>query len=469
MQNLNWNEYEVVVVDDEPDNLDAFRFAFRKSFRIHYAQSGAEALALLQQLEAAVVVADQRMPGMSGIELLAAIKERAPDTHGILLTAYAEMQVLIDAVNGGAVDRYIQKPWDRQEIAMLIKQGIAHFATRRENRRLRRQLAEYVGHLEARQHDPLDFGQFQGGHPATDEILARVAEVAPTLTPVLLQGEGGLEKDLVARAVHIASPREAKPLIHVTCAAFQDEGLERELFGYEQGAFSGALSERVGRVELADGGSLFLEEAQQLSPSLQARLLRLLRSGEVERMGATKSRSVDLRLIVSVTPDVDALGKLLPDLQAQLAVFPIQLKPLRERPADIASLARHFLRQYGMRNGKASAELSVAGERHLEAYAWPDNVRELRAVVERGAIACGGGRVEPRHLTWPRSAASELDSKSGVASGRTNLNRRLEAMERSELLAALAEHNGNKAEVARALGIHRTTLYYRLKKHAIEL
>ena len=478
MRDLDFQAFDVLVVDDESDNLDAFRFAFRKSFKLHYAESGAEALAMLPALEAAVIVADQRMPGMSGIELLREAKSRDADTYGILLTAYADLDVLIDALNSGVVDRYVQKPWDSKEFAVILRQGIRSFATLRDNRRLREQLAQYAGYLERQQRDPMDFGQIVGGGAMAQALLGRVAEVAPTQTPVLLEGEVGTDKDVVARAIHVGSPREDRPFVNVTCAAYRGDGLERELFGWRRSAFEGAFQDRAGRCELADGGTLALHEPSELSPSLQARLLRLLTEGQVERVGDTSSRPVDVRLIVAVAPNLAeafAAAPLLPELASRLAVFPIEVPPLRARREDIRPLAEHFLRKYAQRNARAATAISADAMRTLEGYDWPGNVRELENVVERSAILARGGEIQTEHLLFherePRRALEVPPVAQGVTpadEGALTLTSRLDAIERRELLAALKQCGGNKAEVARALGIHRTTLYYRLKKLGIE-
>jgi two-component system response regulator AtoC/two-component system response regulator HupR/HoxA len=486
MRDLQWADYEVLVVDDEPDNLDAFRFAFRKSFRLHYARSGAEALTELGSFDAAVVVADQRMPNMSGIELLGKVKSLYPECYAILLTAYADLDVLIEAVNSGAVDRYVQKPWDSKEFAVVLRQGIESFVTRRENRRMREQLAQYAGYLEREQRDPIDFGALAlGGSEASGSgvfasqaLLDAIAEVAPTRTPVLIEGEEGLEKEVIARAIHVGSPREERPFVSVMCAGFPGAALEHELFGWRRGAFEGALQDRAGRVELADGGTLWLHEPSELTPSLQARLLRLLGDGEVERVGDTQPRRVDVRLIVSASPSLGAAyadAPLLPDLAARLAVFPIRLEPLRERKAQVRHLAEHFLRRYALKNARGATAISGEAIDRLQAYDWPGNVRELEHVIERAAILARSDPIGPQHLSfesvvasWSRGGSGARKADVAGGDGDVALDERLDQIERRELIKALEKHSGNKAEVARALGIHRTTLYYRLKKHGLD-
>ncbi len=350
-----------------------------------------------------MIVSDQRMPGMNGIEFLKKAKERRPDTVGILLTAYADLAVLIEAVNSGSVERYIQKPWDSKELTVILRQAIGNFATVRENRRLRDQLAHYAGYLEREQRDPIDFGEITGDSPALKELSERIAIGAPTSSPVLIEGEPGSEKEVVARAIHVGSPREEKPFVKVTCAAFRGDALERELFGWQRGAFDGAFTDRAGRFELAHKGTIYLDDLAQPSPSLQGRLLRVLESGEVERVGATEPTRVDVRVVVSLTPSLEAAwgaSEVLADLVSRLAVFPVRLPRLRERSGDIRALAEHFLRKYARRNPRAATSLSAEALTKLEAYAWPGNVRELENVIERAAILSRSDVIQPEHLAF---------------------------------------------------------------------
>lgn len=483
MDEPDYKTFSVVVVDDEEDNLDAFRFAFRKSFQLHYALGGPAALDLLDRIDAAVIVSDQRMPKMSGIEFLRRAKERRPDAFGILLTAYADMPVLIDAINSGAVDRYVQKPWDSKELTAILRQGIKSFATVRENRRLREQLAQYAGYLEREQRDPLDYGEIGGESAAMREVQRRIHEVAETSSPVLIEAEPGCEQEVVARAIHVGSSREERPFVRVTCAAFRGDALERELFGWRKGAFPTAFDDRAGRFELADSGTIYLDTPEPPSRALQARLLRLLDDGEIERVGTTDAQSIDVRLIVSVPNSLERSwgeGEILPELLARLDVFRIRLPPLRDRKEDVPILAEHFLRKYGRRNARAATTLSAPARAMLSSYDFPGNTRELENVIERAAILARGDEIQPEHLAFqsrshvvaqpaqPAQPAQAAETAAPEGGAGQALSTKLEEMERRELLSALERCNGNKAEVARTLGIQRTTLYYRLKRLGID-
>lgn len=480
MEELDFNSFPVLVVDDEEDNLDAFRFAFRKSFKLEYALGGSAALDILDRVDAAVIVSDQRMPKMSGIEFLKRAKERRPDALGILLTAYADLPVLIEAVNSGAVERYVQKPWDSKELTVILRQAIRTFATVRENRRLREQLAHYAGYLEKEQRDPFDYGELATESAAMRELARRVGEVAMSSSPVLVEAEPGSEQEVVARAIHVGSAREDRPFVRVTCAAFRGDALERELFGWRRGSFSGAFDDRAGRVELADGGTLFLDNPETPSRSLQARLLRLLDEGVIERVGSTDPHRVDVRLVVALAPSLERAWRaedILPELASKLEVFPLRVPPLRDRKEDVVPLAEHFLRKYGRRNARAATAFSEPAKTLLGTYDFPGNARELENVVERAAILARGDVIQPEHLAFGtrRPRAEDIVAppapavvSAAVAEPTGNLGSRLEDMERRELVLALERCNGNKAEVARSLGIQRTTLYYRLKRLGID-
>ena len=292
----------VLVVDDEPDNLDAIRFNFGKSFSLLPAGSGEEALALVKQHDIAVIVTDQRMPRMTGLELLKAAREIRPDAVGIIVTAFTDVDVLIEAINLGRIYRYVTKPWDAKELRGILTHAIERYQLVRENRRLNEQLQQYAGVLASDAHSAFNFGAIVGDSPPLREVLVRVEQVAQTSSTVLLRGETGTGKEMVARAIHINSARESRPFVRVNCAALAPGVLESELFGHEKGAFTGAVARRLGRFELADGGTLFLDEVGDLPADVQVKLLRVLQEREFERVGGAETVKVDVRVVVGDPP-----------------------------------------------------------------------------------------------------------------------------------------------------------------------
>jgi two-component system, NtrC family, response regulator AtoC len=470
----------VLVVDDEQDNLDAIRFNFGKSFHLLLAGSGEEALALARAHDIAVIVTDQRMPRMSGLELLKAAREVRPDAVGIIVTAFTDVDVLIESINLGRIYRYVTKPWDSKELRGILTHALERFTLVRDNRRLQEQLAQYVGMLSSEAHGQFNFGAIVGESPALREVLARVEQVAQTASTVLLRGETGTGKEMVARAIHINSPREARPFVRVNCAALAPGVLESELFGHEKGAFTGAVARRLGRFELADGGTLFLDEVGDLPLDVQVKLLRVLQEREFERVGGTDTIKVDVRVISATHRDLErqiAEGAFREDLYYRLNVFPIVLPPLRERTSDISPLAEHFIQKYARSAGKSVQGLDASAAAALGAYPWPGNVRELENVIERALILARGTVVSAADLEFTRRptvpAAPGAPATPAGGTGRSGdgarpLQERLQEQERGAIVAAIDKAQGNIAHAARELGINRSTLYYRLRKHGLE-
>ncbi|HKA90195.1 MAG TPA: sigma-54 dependent transcriptional regulator [Haliangiales bacterium] len=471
------SKFPVLVVDDEADNLDAFRFNFKRIFQIHTAGGGEEALAILAATDVAVIITDQRMPKMSGLELLRAARPVRPDAVGIILTAYTDVDVLIEAINLGHIYRYITKPWDSKEVRGILQQAIERHHLVRENQRMEEQLRQYTGYLNREIHGAFEFGAIIGESGSLREVLAKVEQVAPTASTVLLRGETGTGKELVAHAIHINSPRESGPFVKVNCAALAPGVLESELFGHEKGAFTGAVSRRAGRFELADKGTLFLDEVGDLPMEVQIKLLRALQEREFERVGGTETLEVDVRVVSATNRDLEGLigeGKFREDLYYRLNVFPIHLPPLRERPEDIPRLVEHFVAKFARTTGKNVRGFSPEAVATLGNYHWPGNVRELENAVERAMIICRGPEVTPQDLDFGRRAAT-APGIGGPAPAATlqqasarPLSARLLEEEKREIMAAIDKNGGNIAGAARALGINRSTLYYRLRKHGLE-
>jgi len=474
---LELNKYPVLVVDDERDNLDAFRFNFGRAFSLHLAESGEDALALAREHDVAVVVTDQRMPRMTGLEMLKAMRELRPDAVGIILTAFTDVEVLIEAISLGRIYRYVTKPWDSKEMRGILLQAIERFALVRENRRLTERLEEYAGVLSQEANSRFSFGAIVGQSPALQDVLVRVEQVAQTSATVLLRGETGTGKEMVARAIHINSPREKKPFVRVNCAALASGVLESELFVHEKGSFTGAIARRPGRFELADGGTLFLDELGDLSPDVQVKLLRVLQEREFERVGGTETLHVDVRVISATHRDLEKQigdGTFREDLYYRLNVFPIPLPPLRDRAVDIPLLCDHFVQKYAQNLGKPVRGMDPGARAALGGYYWPGNVRELENVIERAIILCRGGEITAQDLEFSRRGPPPTHSQSGshpivtTTPGGRPLAERLGEQERNEIIAAITDTQGNIAHAARRLGINRSTLYYRLRKHDLE-
>jgi two-component system, NtrC family, response regulator AtoC len=470
---LDLASYPVLVVDDETDNLDAFRFNFRKQFALHTAGDGEEALRILREHDVAVIVTDQRMPRVTGLDLLRAAREVRPDAVGIIVTAFTDVDVLLSAINLGQVYRYITKPWDSREVRGVLAQAIERFHLVRENRRLLDQLRGYAGYLEREANSAFDFGALVGRSGALRAVLSRVEQVAATESTVLLRGETGTGKELVARAIHINSPRESKPFVRVNCAALAAGVLESELFGHEKGAFTGAVARRAGRFEVADGGTLFLDEVGDLPPEVQVKLLRVLQEREIERVGSSDTLRVDVRVVSATHRDLETLvaeGRFREDLYYRLNVFPVVIPPLRERTEDIPVLVEHFVEKYAKTTRSRARCFSDEALEKLCAYAWPGNVRELENVVERALIVAGAEEVLARDLEFGARAGAAIATTAARAPaaegpGGLPMAHRFRDAERREIVAAIEAARGNIAAAARTLGLNRSTLYYRLRKH----
>ncbi|MEO0108446.1 MAG: sigma-54 dependent transcriptional regulator [candidate division WOR-3 bacterium] len=437
----------ILVVDDEE------KFARLVSAHLNEAghetvavSNGTAALQAIRDSEFDVVVTDLKMTPVDGLEVLKAVKAQAPETEVILMTAYGTVDTAVAAIRQGAYD-FITKPFRLDELVLTVERIAEKHALRRENRALRQELA-------------LDrFRDMIGNSPALVRVRELVAKVAPSDASVLISGESGVGKELVARMIHRTSPRQTQPFVLVHAAALPETLLESELFGYERGAFTGATSRKPGRLELAHRGTLFLDEIGEFTPGLQVKLLRFLQEKTFVRLGGRATITVDARIIAATNRNLKEeirAGRFREDLYYRLAVFPIEVPPLRERRSDIAPLARYILTRLGYSREPDPAVLRVLGD-----YDWPGNVRELENVLERAMILAGPEPIGLQHIQLPEVVLVQPDPASRVRAS-------LPEMEKQMIEDALNRAAGNKTKAAKMLGITRRMLYTKLAKFGIE-
>ena len=444
----------VLIVDDDRRTRRVLQILVQRLGLDSSAFESADAaLASLGEESAALILTDLKMPGIDGIEFMRRLRELDERVPVIVLTAYGSVEAAVEAMKLGAVD-FVSKPFDVDALELLIRRSLEASRHRAENRYLR----------EALDHAPA-FEDIVGDSPPMREIFDLIQKVAPTRSAVLITGETGTGKELVARAIHRLSPRGGQLFVPLNCAAIPSELLESELFGHVRGAFSGANTEREGRIGAADGGTLFLDEIGDMDPRLQAKLLRALQEGVIEPVGSNRRIAVDVRIVSSTNRDLEAAireASFREDLFYRLNVFRIELPPLRERREDVPFLAASFLADFGRELGKGALGLSPAAAEALSAYAWPGNVRELRNLMERAAVLASGDQVDAALVgtLLPASADARVFESHDLAAA-------VAETERRAILRALAASGDNKAEAASWLGIGERTLWTKLKKHGL--
>ncbi len=454
----------VLLVDDEAHMRRILSVILREDGHAATEAAGVEeARKALASRQFDLVLTDQKMPDGDGLVLLRAARAIDPSLPVVLITAHATVDLAVAALRQGAFD-FITKPFVKETVRAVVARACERTELVRENERLRGAVAR----LGAR-------GRLVGRSPATERVRALISRVGPTNATVLITGETGCGKELVARALHEASPRARHPFVAVNCAAFPETLLESELFGHEKGAFTGADRPRQGLFEAAHRGTLFLDEAAEMSLPLQARLLRVLVDGEVVRVGATLPRLVDVRILAATHRDLLARvgeGLFREDLYYRLAVIPLEVPPLRDRLEDLPELVEHFLSLVSGELKIARRSASPATLEKLRRYRFPGNVRELRNLIERASILAPGPDLRPEDFpisVGEEPAPARLPSGGpGSPAGPHGLRRVLEETERDLLQRALAASNGVRAEAARRLGISRSDMAYKLRKYALE-
>jgi two-component system response regulator AtoC len=451
----------VLVIDDERPMRRALEILLAKlSLDAVSAESAEAGLELMAREHVDLVMTDVRLPGMNGVEALRRIREIDSAIPVIVLTAYGTIQQAVEAMRLGAYD-YIVKPFELDAVAAAVQKALELRHYRAENRYLRERLDRLGG-----------TGDVVVASPAMRRVFEQVRQVAETPTTVLILGETGVGKEIVARAVHEMSPRREKLLVAINCAAIPAELLESELFGHVRGAFTGAQTSREGKFELADGGTLFLDEIGDMPAPLQAKLLRVLQDGIFERVGSNRQVRVDVRVVSSTNrplAEAVARGAFREDLYYRLNVFRLDVPPLRERHEDIGPLAERFVARYGRDFGKAALRLTARATARLARYDWPGNVRELQNVMERAAVLALPDQLEidegivdellPATRPFPTDAAP--------ADGGVRLAPAIDVLERTLIERALQQAGDSKPEAAKLLGVSERTLWYKLKKHGL--
>ncbi|POA72737.1 sigma-54 dependent transcriptional regulator [Pseudomonas sp. DP16D-R1] len=456
--------HNVLVVDDEPKLCDLLTSALSQNgISVFTAGNGLHALKVLEVEDIDLVISDWRMPGMDGPQLLAEIKSRFPQLPVIVMTAYSTVKNAVQSMRNGAFD-YIAKPFDIDELDITVSKALQFRDILKDNQRLRAELDE---------HQQID--SLIGDSPSFRRVLQAIDSVRESNATILLTGESGTGKEMVARAIHKHGNRADKPFVAVNCAAIPEGLLESEMFGHRKGAFTGAVTDRIGRFQQADKGTLFLDEIGEMPLALQAKILRALQERVIEPVGDPRERKVDVRVIAATNKNLlEAVAnkEFREDLYYRLNVFPIPLPALRERVEDIAPLARHFAHSLGAAAGKRITGFSPQALQAMAHYSWPGNIRELQNCVERATIVASGTVIEDDDLPAYLFASSPAGSGAILNEGTSvppDLDAALAEVEKAYILAALAQSNGVQAAAAQLIGISERSFWYRLKKLGIHV
>ena len=452
----------ILIVDDE----EAARLGMRRALKNYDAtEAGSveEARFLIAQYKPALILLDNHLPGLSGMEFLYELASQDHAPQVVMITAHGTERTAVEAIKAGAYD-YLAKPFELDELRLVVKNALEARGLRAENARLKEELAAIKGS-----------GDLLGTSEAMQKVYDLIAKVAATDITVLIRGESGTGKELVARAIHDQSAsRRHGQFVAMNCAAMPSELIESELFGHEKGSFTGAANQRKGKFEAADGGTIFLDEIGDMSMTTQAKLLRVLEERKIERLGSSQSISVDVRVISATNVDLEKAvetGKFRGDLYYRLRVVPINLPPLRERVSDIPLLAAHFLKGYASRYSLPCADISHAALTKLTAYHWPGNIRELRNVVERSVVLADGVTLQPSDLPEELNAKAKVTETPVLIGDGDNLlipylddfREARKAFERAYIERCLIETNGNVTRASEKVGMHRQSLQQKLK------
>ncbi len=454
---------QILVVDDEPKMRRVLEIMLEKiGYSVLSASNGVEAQEIFAANAVDLIITDLRMPEMDGIELLGTVRAKNSEVPVIVITAHGTIETAITAMKHGASD-YLLRPFDIDVLELAIERALSGAEIARENAYLRQELNR-------------GWDAFVGSGKPMQTVYELIKRVAASKASVLITGETGTGKELAARAIHNASSRRDKLFVPINCAAIPADILESELFGHEKGAFTGAARERIGKFELAEGGTIFLDELTEMPLALQSKLLRVLQENTIERLGSNRTINLDIRVIAATNRNplqAISAGTLREDLYYRVNVFSIELPPLRARAEDIPGLVEHFIAKH--EGSSARTQLTTGALELLQAYAWPGNVRELENTIERALILSGGGLLDEQYFPLDLNAAPKIVSAAKAAdtsavaacnaSGLPPLNQAVEELEARLIEQALTQADGNKAKAAALLDISERTLWYKLKKY----
>ncbi|MBM4327222.1 MAG: sigma-54-dependent Fis family transcriptional regulator [Deltaproteobacteria bacterium] len=448
----------VLVVDDEKNYLVVLEDLLEEEgYKVLTAASGKEAIDIIHKTPIDTVLTDIRMPTMSGVELLERLRDFDPDLPVILMTAYAEVDQAVAAMKKGALD-HIQKPFDNKDLKRAVARGVE-----------KRALTARIRHLQTEL--GAAWGNIIGKSKAMESVFAVMKRVADTPTTVLVSGESGTGKELIARGIHRASPRVNAPFVSINCAAVPESLLESELFGYEKGAFTGAVQTRQGKFEFADSGSLFLDEVGEMSLALQAKLLRVLQEQEFQRVGGTKDIKVSVRIIAATNKDLKEEvtgGRFREDLFFRLNVVHLRVPPLRERREDIPHLVAHFVEKFGAKLGRPLLAVEPEVMSSFYKYSWPGNIRELENVIERALVLSRGSSMSLEDLPPEIRESPEIEEGiNTLISWEKGLSETLDAIEERMIRQALKRADNVQAQAAKMLAISRSNLQYKMRKYGL--
>ncbi len=416
----------------------------KEGYRVEGAGDAYEALDKVKRSYFPVAIVDLKLPGMDGLRLMEEIKKREPSTETVIITAYATVETAVESLKKGARD-YLTKPFKTEELKHILEQIFQEQQQKEENL-----------YLKTRWPEKITFKDFIYTSKAMQDIIDKVKKILDKEVTVLITGESGTGKELIARIIHYESKRKNKPFVVINCASLPENLLESELFGHEKGAFTGATARKIGKFEFAEGGSVFLDEIGEMSPSLQGKLLRFLQYKEFQRLGGNETIRVNVRIIAATNRELKKSveeGKFREDLFYRLHVFPIFIPPLRERREDILPLAENFLRKKYPQKKLSPEVLPI-----LNSYSWPGNVRELENVLENASLISEGEKILPSHISLPQLSLFSSEKRRGT----------IEEVEKGLIEEALSMSRGNQTQAARLLGITRRTLIYRMKKYGIK-